>query len=135
MIDNLIDYLDMKGKEINNEFFNANYQFKELGRKGKITDLIINDELQTQKRRQNSVLKILSYIKELHSSRISKTNEVLIYSEFILQKAKEIVNGAEKFDSHHPLYGFQPFHDKLIEEYSRGEKFEKCIEIQNANGK
>lgn len=49
--------------------------------------------------------------------------------DFLSFLVDDIVQERSVFDAHHALFGFEPFHELLLQSYVKQERFEKCIEL------
>gem|GEM_PF-3998317 len=128
----LISFLEKKASDINEQHRDTAIDVKEdpiFGCSVLNTEIKKHNERQARIRNVLHVLFALIELKKESQLRFGEITETELEG-FFESMIQLIVDRQSVFDNTHPLFGFQPFHERLIAFYAAQECFEECSEIQ-----
>ena len=129
----LVDFLNEKGTFINTGFKSVRQRISGLTDEQIKNKKEILKELELTAFRYKRMLKVMQYLTELsglQTTTENKTRQVNIWDDFLTGKITEIINGTDKFNIEHPLFGYKAFYEKLIDSYANNGQYEKCGELK-----
>lgn len=134
LFEELINFLEEKALNINNNHKYVNERMIENNSQHVPNLNLLYNEINNYNNRQieiNGILHLLSdLIKLKKESKLKRSSYLLTnLDNFINIRLQQIANNETGFNSKHPLFGFKPFHEKLITYFAKLEYFERCSEI------